>query len=56
MPRPQGLGIRIGFDGNDFSSDTRTAIAKHRGKLAVFDIKACVTVTFSNNKSALETA
>lgn len=52
----ESLVIRIGFDGNDFSSDTRTAIAKHRGKLAVFDIKACVTGTFSNNKSALETA
>ena len=52
----EGLVIRIGYDGNDFSSDTRTAIAKHRGVLAVFDIKACITGTFSNNKTALETA
>lgn len=52
----ESLVVRIGFDGSDFSSDTRTAIAKHRGKLAVFDIKACVTGTFSNNKTALETS
>ena len=52
----ESLTIRVGYDGNDFSSGTRTAIAVHRGTLAVFDIKALVTGTFSNNKTDLETA
>lgn len=52
----ESLTVQIGFDGNDFSSGTRTAIAVHRGTLAVFDIKGCVSGTFSNNKAALETA
>ena len=47
---------KIGGGDIDFSSGTRTAIAVHRGTLAVFDIKALVTGTFSNNKAALETA
>ena len=50
------LTVRVGYDGNDFSFGTHTAIAVHRGTLAVFDIKALVTGTFSNNKTALETA
>lgn len=52
----EGLTVQIGYDGNDFSSGTRTAIAVHRGTLAVFDVKACISGTFSNNKAALETA
>ena len=52
----ESLTVKVGYDGNDFSSGTRTAIAVHRGTLAVFDIKALVTGTFSNNKTALETA
>ena len=52
----EALTLRVGYDGNDFSSGTRTAIAVHRGTLAVLDVKACVTGTFSNNKAALETA
>lgn len=51
----EALTVRVGYSGNDFSSGTRTAIAVHRGTLAVFDVKACVTGTFSNNKTALET-
>ena len=51
----EALTVRVGYSGNDFSSGTRTAIAVHRGTLAVFDAKACVTGTFSNNKTALET-
>ena len=46
----EALTVRVGYSGNDFSSGTRTAIAVHRGTLAVFDVKACVTGTFSNNK------
>lgn len=52
----ESLTVQVGFDGNDFSSGKRTAIAVHRGTLAIFDVKACVTGTFSNNKAALETA
>lgn len=49
------LSVEIGLDGSDFSSGTRTALAVHRGTLAVFDIKACVSGTFSTAKTALET-
>ena len=51
----EALTVRIGLDGNDFSSGTRTAIALHRGKLAVMDVKACISGSFASAKTALET-
>lgn len=50
------LEVKVGFDGNDFSSGTRTVVASHRGVLAVYDSAACITGTFSTAKTALETA
>lgn len=52
----QGLAVKFGYDGNDFSSGTRTVVAEHRGVLAVYDTSACITGTFSTAKTALETA
>ena len=52
----KSLTIRVGYDNNDLSSGTCTAIADHRGTLAIFDVKALVTGKFCNNKAALETA
>ena len=52
----QPITIQIGYDGNDFSSGLKTAICVNRGILAPYDTGACVSATFSNAKSALETA
>lgn len=52
----ESLAVKFGYDGNDFSSGTRTIIAEHRGVLAVYDTAACITGTFSTAKTALETA
>ena len=50
------LAVQFGYDGSDFSNDTRTVKAIHRGVLAVLDVKACITGTFSTAKTSLETA
>jgi HK97 family phage major capsid protein len=52
----QPITVQIGYDGSDFSSGTKTAICVNRGVLAPWDTGACVSATFSNAKSALETA
>ena len=50
------LSVQFGYEGSDFGNDTRTIKAVHRGVLAVLDVKACVTGTFSTAKTSLETA
>jgi len=49
------LAVQFGYDGSDFSNDTRTVKAVHRGVLAVMDVKAAITGTFSTAKTSLET-
>ena len=50
------LSVQFGFEGSDFGNDTRTVKAVHRGVLAVLDVNACITGTFSTAKTSLETA
>ena len=50
------LAVQFGFEGSDFGNDTRTVKAVHRGVLAVLDVNACITGTFSTAKTSLETA
>ena len=50
------LAVQFGYDGSDFSNDTRTVKAVHRGVLAVLDVKAAITGTFSTAKTSLEIA
>ena len=52
----QQVSVQIGYDGTDFSEGQRTAICVQRGSLVVFDTAAAVSATFSNAKTALETA
>ena len=52
----QQVSVQVGYDGTDFSEGQRTAICTQRGALVVFDTAACVSATFSNAKTALETA
>ena len=49
------LSVQFGFEGSDFGNDTRTVKAVHRGVLAVLDVNACITGTFSTAKTSLET-
>ena len=50
----EDYGTYLGNDA-DFSNDTRTVKAVHRGVLAVMDVKAAITGTFSTAKTSLET-
>ena len=50
------LAFTLEYDGTDFSEGQRTAICLQRGALVPFDTAAAVSATFSNAKTALETA
>ena len=52
----QQVSVQVGYDGTDFSEGQRTAICVQRGALVTFDTAACVSATFSNAKTALETS
>lgn len=52
----QQVRVEIGNDGTDFSEGQKTAVCDQRGVLAVYDNSACVSATFSNAKTALETS